>query len=39
MIEDFALENTIYLEIRSTPKSYDKLDKEKYLEAIINGIV
>lgn len=39
MIEDFALENTIYLEIRSTPKQTSTLSKEEYLKAIIAGIV
>ncbi|XP_063699275.1 adenosine deaminase-like protein [Culicoides brevitarsis] len=38
MIQDFALENTIYLEIRSTPKKTVSLSKEDYLEAIIAGI-
>lgn len=39
MIGDFAKENTVYLEIRSTPKQTATLSKEDYLEAIIAGIV
>lgn len=39
MIADFAKENTIYLEIRSTPKQTATLSKIEYLEAIISGII
>lgn len=38
MISDFAAENTIYLEIRTTPKENDHLSRLEYLEAIIEGI-
>jgi len=38
MIADFAKENTIYLEIRSTPKENENLTRAGYLEAIVEAI-
>lgn len=40
VIEDFAKDNVVYLELRSTPRSNPEtgLTKQKYIEAVLTGI-
>ncbi|CAL9015186.1 unnamed protein product [Prunus brigantina] len=40
VIEDFASENVVYLELRTTPKKNDSIgmSKRSYLEAVLEGI-
>ncbi|XP_044736688.1 adenosine deaminase-like protein [Chrysoperla carnea] len=39
VIEDFAKDNVIYLELRTTPRSIpNKMTKKEYLDAIITGV-
>ncbi|CAL1397775.1 unnamed protein product [Linum trigynum] len=40
VIEDFASENVVYLELRTTPKRNDSIgmSKRSYMEAVINGL-
>ncbi|KAJ4951900.1 hypothetical protein NE237_028732 [Protea cynaroides] len=40
VVEDFAAENTVYLELRTTPKKNESkgLSKRSYMEAVINGL-
>jgi adenosine deaminase len=40
VVEDFALENVVYLELRTTPKRSDSIgmSKRSYMEAVIQGL-
>ncbi|KAL1196383.1 N6-mAMP deaminase [Cardamine amara subsp. amara] len=40
VVEDFALENVVYLELRTTPKRNDSIgmSKRSYMEAVIEGL-
>ncbi|KAG5872766.1 hypothetical protein JTB14_005798 [Gonioctena quinquepunctata] len=38
VIEDFALENTMYLEIRTTPRAEEGMTKEEYIESVVKAI-
>ncbi|XP_043696057.1 N6-mAMP deaminase isoform X1 [Telopea speciosissima] len=40
VVEDFAAENTVYLELRTTPKKNESkgMSKRSYMEAVINGL-
>ncbi|ESQ38111.1 hypothetical protein EUTSA_v10028765mg [Eutrema salsugineum] len=40
VVEDFALENVVYLELRTTPKRNDSIgmSKRSYMEAVIQGL-
>ncbi|KAG2330662.1 hypothetical protein Bca52824_001842 [Brassica carinata] len=40
VVEDFALENVVYLELRTTPKRNDSIgmSKRSYMEAVIKGL-
>ncbi|KAL6546730.1 hypothetical protein OROMI_022451 [Orobanche minor] len=40
VIEDFAADNVVYLELRTTPKSNDSkgMSKRSYIEAVLEGI-
>lgn len=38
VVRDFALDNVIYLEIRTTPKMNDNMTREEYLEIILQTI-
>lgn len=39
VIEEFASENVIYLELRSTPRETSSMTKKEYLEAIADEIM
>lgn len=39
VIDEFARENVIYLELRSTPRETKSMTKEEYLEAICEEIM
>lgn len=38
VIRDFARENVVYVELRSTPRSTPKMTKDDYVQAIIAAI-
>ncbi|TKY54026.1 Adenosine deaminase protein [Spatholobus suberectus] len=40
VVEDFASENVVYLELRTTPKKNDSLgmSKRSYMEAVLEGL-
>ncbi|KAJ8761891.1 hypothetical protein K2173_005602 [Erythroxylum novogranatense] len=40
VVEDFALENVVYLELRTTPKRNDSIGmtKRSYMEAVVEGL-
>ncbi|CAH2071650.1 unnamed protein product [Thlaspi arvense] len=40
VVEDFALENVVYLELRTTPKRNDSIgmSKRSYMEAVLEGL-
>ena len=38
MIEDYWNENTIYLEIRTTPKSFHNSTKQEYIQTVLKAI-
>jgi adenosine deaminase len=39
VIDEFAKENVVYVEMRSTPRATATMSKEEYLEAIIEQIM
>lgn len=38
VIKDFAKENVIYLELRTTPRAEESMSKEEYIESVISAI-
>lgn len=38
VIEDFAADNVVYLEMRSTPRRTPTMTKDEYITAVINAI-
>ncbi|CAG9839468.1 unnamed protein product [Diabrotica balteata] len=38
VIEDFDKENTVYLELRTTPRSEEEMSEEEYVETVIKAI-
>lgn len=38
-IQDFADDNVIYLELRTTPRSTENMTKEQYITAVIESIL
>lgn len=38
VVQDFAADNVVYAELRTTPKVRDGMTKESYVEAVIAGV-
>lgn len=39
VIDEFAKENVVYLELRSTPRSTESMTKREYLDAVVQQIM